>query len=86
MAEREETDRPDAAREEPVDVADGEPGVGQCAARALGVDLERRHVRREPRRMLPRTDDRGLPPDGHGSAAAKSATSRLKRSACSRGA
>src|SRR5262249_26301570 len=84
--QRQDADRPDAAGAEAVDVADTEPGIGERAARALGVDLVLCQVGRGARRGLEDARHRGPAPDAHRSPAAKPPTRRLKASACSSGA
>src|SRR5581483_11665770 len=79
-------DRPDAAREERVDVVDAEAGVLERAARALRVDLEGGLVGGEARRVLVGADDGDLPPDAHRSSVTNWVSSRLNSSARSSGA
>ncbi len=48
-----------------VDVVLAEPGIGERALRAFGVQLEQRFVVGLARRMLEDPDDIGLPFDAH---------------------
>src|SRR5262245_48093302 len=79
-----DADRAHAGGEKSVHVADGQSGIGERAAGALGADLELRPLRRPARRMLVDAGDDGAIESAHrGKACPNSSSARLNAAGCS---